>query len=194
METFGTMMSRLDLKVASPDRRIHGRIQGRDRIDIVFRGNAYREYTEDAMGAQLGGLFQLMWTGYRRATLMAMARTMGEASAEEGRHPTDPEDRDLFEERRTMKLAATSVRGFVKVRCVGWRDWSVRIEPGTCDDLTEEEFRTELLSLVPPLMDRYRHKSAELADNYFRRVDPEGHRRMRDLERRWSEGNDRSGR
>ena len=185
MDSYGSMMGRLDLRVTSPDARIRGRIRGTNDADIKFVGNAYREYTEAAMGVQLGALFQLMWTGHRRASLMATAETLGQDNADEESHPTTPAGRELFAKRSEMPLSAVSANGYVRVACVGWRNWTVDIENGTFDALTESEFRAELRSLVDPLMDDYHTKLQPLLDEFVRRTDPDGFQRAKDAERMW---------
>ncbi|HZE41178.1 MAG TPA: hypothetical protein VE172_20455 [Stackebrandtia sp.] len=182
MESWGDMMRRLDLKVTSPDKRIRGRVH-QGMADIKFIDNAYREYTEAAMGSQIAALCQLLWVGYRKADVLATTQTAGAAAAEEMRHPAGFADRELFAARRAMEMGATSDSGRLAISCVGFQNWRFTIQRGTFDALSENEFRADFRSVVRPLMDDYHEKLDALLDAHRRRFDPEGYQSIKDRER-----------
>lgn len=183
METYSDLMNRLDLVVTSPDKRIRSRLH-RDTFDIVFKEATYRKYGEANLAHQLGSLLQLMWTGFRKADLMAKSRTLGDAVAEESRNPSSRAGRELFRRRQELALNGTSARRHLKVDCVGWRNWKVGVSSGTLRELSEAEFCDEVRSMVSALMHDYHRKLQPLLEEFHRESDPEGYQWVREETRR----------
>lgn len=173
MAVYGDMMGRLKLTVTSPDRGITAQVTGDVSIDFTFEQGAYRRYTPGELSRQLAAVCQLGWTGYRRASMIAWGKAVGEEYADEEKYPSSKAQQELFAARKNLEISGRSGRGVIAVSNCGWRDWQVHLAPGTLTTLSEQEFVTEGRSAMASLMADYTVKYGLLLEDYNRKTHPE---------------------
>lgn len=147
MPSLAEMLSRLTVKVTSPDNRIGGSLRQGSDFTVRFRPDAFTDYDQYALEHQLSRLLDSLWQAHRTGTRQAVTAAGGEAFDDDHVH-WDAQRRRYHDALRELKVLGRSGRNHVRVRTIGMRTFTVAIKPGSLAALDEGQFRDEFTSAV----------------------------------------------
>ena len=146
-------MGRLAITAYSPDKNVKGMLRGDDML-VLFRDDAYEQYTERDLEPQLEHIANEVCRAYWRAFL-GIAKRAGSTVYRKPEDTWDKPTRQFLKLRPTIESHAASSDGSVQTSAVGMRNWQIRIKPGTLAERTETEFVTRLLTAAALLRRDY---------------------------------------
>lgn len=151
------------VRVTSGDGNLMARFEGGHELSVKMRPGSFRSYREDSLARQLGQLFTLVWTGYRRGYFQAMG------AAEESETPDwDARDRRCRQAAAETVAVATSPLRLLRAKAVGLLDWSVDIKPGALASLDEARLLYEARNVFDAVLSDHNAKVRELIKRTYR--------------------------
>ncbi len=167
MADVGAQLADLRVRVTSPNGACSAELVGRSQIRLAFSGSFYYRTDERELEAQAEALCRLLWAARAREVDAIVTRAGGRTvTAEQARSPLDEEYY-----RRLDRLVASgrSPDGRIEVTAsAGMRQWSVRIEDGTLQAVSEEEFIASAAhaadALIRDQLDQVMQLKAEVYD------------------------------
>lgn len=163
MGEYADQLARVSVQAESPNGQIVGRVGGQMQVEIRFRENAYRRFSEHELGHQLGQLASVLWSRYRREydEVTAFYRDGEPAPYEES------EDVAFRERRAALTVRGRSSRGWIEASSRALVRWEVTVDAGAVRTLTESEFFAELDSAVTDILRDWRHKVIVLTEEIY---------------------------
>ena len=179
MTEFTERLSRMTIRVLSPDCRMKATLHPARQLDFKFVPDAfsqYRQNPEPVLERQLVAVATRLWTGYQRGFTTLLSEAPGEP-------PAPPRSTtaaaDLEPDRRRFRDSCARIvglgeglGGLIKVTTTGLVRWDFSIRRGTLDRTNESTFRRELLAAAQPALDGYFKQVRELKDTMY--GDPAG--------------------
>jgi hypothetical protein len=163
MGEFADRVALLSVQADSPDGRVRGRVGGRMRVDIRFRGGAYDGYAERDLGHQLGQLASVLFSRYRREydEVTAVYRDGPPAAYEE------PEDVAFRQRRAELVVHGRSGSGWIEVSSRALVRWDVVVAAGAVRALTEQAFLAEVDGAAADILRDWQQKVIVLGDQIY---------------------------
>lgn len=127
------------VKAPSPDHQILATLHNRSKLSLKFRSpETYESYDEEGLEYQLGRLAGVLWARWQRAytevleseNMQVMTRSIA----------TDEATREYLDGMFLVDVIGKSKDERIRAKTRGLREWKVRIEPGTVQQLDETEF------------------------------------------------------
>jgi hypothetical protein len=156
-------LRRLSIQAWSPDGGVRGSVRDRLRVEISFAPDAYRRYSEPALGHQLAQLAAVLRARYRREYAATVAAYHGTDLV------TDDEPRDVEFRERTAALVARgdSARGWVSARSRALVGWEVTVADGAVRTLSQAEFLAEVDGAAAAILRDWQNKVILLTDDLY---------------------------
>jgi hypothetical protein len=162
MGELAKLLERIDVEVTSPDGQMTARVQGRVQLSLEFRGRAYGRYEDTDLARQLGQLATLAWIRYHRNYMEVEEAFLNHSVQEQ-----DPEDLQFEREAEQLTVTGSSPGGWVTTTSRALISWTVRLEPGTQRELSQDQFVSEALAAAGETVGAYRAARARLLDQYY---------------------------
>ena len=158
------LAERLDgirVRVRAPGADIEAELRQRTTITLWFGESVYEFVSEPALEQALAGLARLLWAGWQRHYRAAIDETDLNIEID------DLRDSNFFSERAQVAAVGASVDERIRVSAVGMENFSVRIEPGTVRDITEDEFTAGAAEAATRVIEDFQAKVDELKKRYY---------------------------
>lgn len=152
--------------VIAPDGGVEGDFVGGRRVEIAFREDRYFQYHPDNLSSQLEHILQQWFTGYDHGRL-AIRQAVGRPIEETAKPHWNSTVRDFRQALLESEFEGNSAREFVRVKCIGRRDFTVRFKPDALDELSEDEFAAEFSTAVSDLISDIKMVSDMLKQEHF---------------------------
>lgn len=156
----------ITVQVTSPDNNLRAVLRNDGDITVDFRPKSYPQYTERDLAHQITRVATLLYTGYYRA----YGKVVEKFNMDIKRGPEDarsPAEHGYFSDRATLQVVGAGDRKLVRLKATGLLNWECRIAQGTIEQLSEDEFKSELHSAIRNFLSRYRAKITSLRGEHF---------------------------
>lgn len=169
MGEFADQMGRLVVNTVSPDQNIRCVLQNSDkRVVSSFAGDSYDSYRVEDLEHQLAAMVRLTFIGRESGRRAAFSKATGKNYEERDLvEQPDARWRRYIEERDNCEYEGLSAGESVCMVTQGLRDWDVRIQEESLDQLSEPEFNREFQSAASDLFADYRQITKELESKHF---------------------------
>lgn len=167
MGIFAERLDNLSIETSSPDGRITSVFTPIAQVDVSFRDDGYRGYTERGLERQLSAMADRWWIQYRDARHAAIAEATGQPAVELDRWKTNA--RRFHAEREATVCEGMSPRHAVFVSGTGLKRWNVVIRDGALAALDEAEFAAELAIAYSEAVRDFQRKLNLLRDKHYPR-------------------------
>lgn len=167
----GRVSERLDamtIRAVSPDGNIQARLQKRNRVEMVFRSDAYAEYDEETLTVQMQLVAERLTAGCREGERTAIRQATGR-DVDDKPH-WDARQRRYHAERDKLFVEGYSPDGHLRLASVGMREWGVWMTRGAIRELSEEQFVAQTQAALTCLWLNYRAALHELRRRFAEEV------------------------
>lgn len=161
MPSLAEMLSRLTVKVTSPDNQIMMVLRRGSDITVRFRSGAFEDYEQYELESQLSSMLTTGWEAHRTGSRQAIAEAGGEPFDDDHVH-WDANRRRYRAATLELKVLGKSDRKRIRVRTVGMRSFAVQVKPGALPTFTEDEFRHELVSAIQNMLAQHQFELVDL--------------------------------
>lgn len=147
MSTLAARLSKLAIKVASPDGTVRANLTVK-AIGVQLAPGASERHTDATLTRQAEAALTTAFRGYTRATNMLRAEAAGREVPGPEDLPPDHPRRRLHEAERDLVTEAFSANDWFSLTWRGADTFKIEARPGTVRRLSAEELGKELESLV----------------------------------------------
>ncbi|MCP2321998.1 hypothetical protein HDA40_000505 [Hamadaea flava] len=162
-------LDQMVITAATPDGAMTAELYDRDQVRLRFPGG-YRWLDESRLPGQLEALARVLWARRMREYYEILSEDEDERRTAEPEPVT--EGQWEFVERRAQIVArGESSDGRIAISVRGMQEWTVRVQPGTLREYSEEEFAGTIRSVVTRLLDDQFRQITELKIDLGDRLD-----------------------
>ena len=129
----------LEARAGTPDERVFGEIHGRTDVSVSFAPGYYEQASDAALEEQFTRLARVLFAQRMKAYFRIRSEDFGETVTRES-PPSSERDQRFVEERSRITATGTSPDGRITCSVVGMAHWTIRIQPGTHRELSEDAF------------------------------------------------------
>lgn len=167
MPNLRELINDLTVETTSPDNKIKARWVANRDLTIAFRSGAYETYTEESLQEQLSQLARLTFVGYRRGRRKAVNITRGLPQDTKEEPHWDARYRRYFEAMGEIVAYGKSPSGAIRAKSQGMARWKIKIEHGTLNRMSEQQFIAETLAGFKDIQRDSNNKITLLKDEHF---------------------------
>ncbi|NUR73710.1 MAG: hypothetical protein HOU81_23085 [Hamadaea sp.] len=162
-------LDRMVVTASTPDGAIAAELYDRDQVRLSFPGG-YRWLDESRLPEQLAALGRILWARRMREFFAILSEDEDVPITGEP-EPATSGQREFVERRAELVARGESADGRVALSVRGMQEWTVRVQPGTVRECSEEEFATAVRSAVTRLLDDQARQITELKIELGDRLD-----------------------
>lgn len=155
---------------ASPSEKVFLKLRGTGWLDVTFDSGYYARASTVDMETQLTRAARLLFIERTRAMYAGLSTEVGER-VEPGHDRLHRKAREYRERLDELTAQGASPGGDITLTGIGLGNFTVTVQPGTLDKLSEDEFRAAGAAAGVAFLDDYEDKIALLKyDVYYREM------------------------
>jgi hypothetical protein len=159
VSTISQRIERLRVRVTTLDGRVSAELFDRQVMITMGRGY-YREASERSLANTLTSLARLLSVAHARECRAIIGQEGGESIT--ARNAFDPLDAEYLQQLGGIVARGSAAGGRIRAHVRGMSDWSVEIDPGTLNELSEPAFLAETQGLAGEIISDYLNQAQAL--------------------------------